>query len=297
MQAQDIMVRGVISVSPDMPVQIAARAMVSHRISAVIVLNAASGLAGIISEGDLIRRVETGTKLQRHWWLEMLVSSSALAREFVKAHGKRVGDVMTRQVITATPETPLREIADLMEEHSIKRIPIVEGERVVGLVSRSDILRALANFSAETDWIESDRVLRQRLIDSIANQPWASRPFSIIVNDRCAELWGSVYSEDEKAAVRVAAEATPGIKSVFDKLRVLDPARSYTVKAEELYYKNKHSAYEGRQIGCRITRTMRRGKSIFELGKGVEPAALGRLIKITDKPGHRFAGLRRAQVA
>lgn len=221
MQAQDIMIRGVISVGPDMPVQIAARTMVSHRISAVTVLNANSELIGIISEGDLIRRVETDTKLQRSWWLELFKSSDALAREFVKAHGKRVSDVMTRQVVTAMPETPLRELANMMEKHSIKRLAIVEDERVVGIVSRSDLLRALASFSAETDWIESDRVLRQRVIDGIANQPWASRPFNIIVNDRHAELWGCVYSQNEKTAVRVAAEATPGIQSVLDKLRII----------------------------------------------------------------------------
>jgi CBS domain-containing protein len=221
MQAQDVMVRGVISVGPDIPVRVAAHAMVSNRVSAVLVMDIDAKLVGIVSEGDLIRRVETDTERQRSWWLEMFVSSDALAREFVKSHAKRVGDVMTREVITAAPETPLREIANLMEKHAIKRVPIVQDGLVVGIVSRANLLQALASANDDTEWVESDRVLRQRFIDSIKDMPWASRPFNIIVTDRRADLWGFVFSKDEKAAVRVAAEATAGIGSVDDHLRVI----------------------------------------------------------------------------
>jgi predicted transcriptional regulator len=128
---------------------------------------------------------------------------------------------MTRDVITASPETSLREIANLMEKHGIKRVPIVDNDLVVGIVSRANLLQALASVDDTTDWIESDRVLRQRVIDSIKDKPWSSRPFNVIVNDRQADLWGFVFSKDEKAAIRVAAEATPGIVSVADHLRVL----------------------------------------------------------------------------
>jgi hypothetical protein len=127
---------------------------------------------------------------------------------------------MTREVITAQPDTPLREIANLMEKHSIKRVPIVQDERVVGIVSRVNLLQLLARANDDSDWVESDRVLHQRFVDSIKDQPWAGRPFNIIVNDRCADLWGFVYSVDEKNAVRVAAEATPGIESVSDHLGI-----------------------------------------------------------------------------
>jgi hypothetical protein len=127
---------------------------------------------------------------------------------------------MTREVITAQPETPLREIANLMEKHSIKRVPIVQDQLVVGIVSRVNLLQVLARAEDNKDWVESDRVLHQRFVDSIKDQPWAGRPFNIIVNDRCADLWGFVYSVDEKTAVRVAAEATPGIESVSDHLGI-----------------------------------------------------------------------------
>ena len=221
MQARDVMVRGVISVGPDIPVQIAANAMVRNCVSALPVIDIHVKLVGIVSEGDLIRRVEIGTERRRSPGAdETLMSSDSLAKEFVKSHAKRVRDVMTREVITAQPETPLREIANLMEKHSIKRVPIVQDELVVGIVSRVNLLQVLARANDNTDWVESDRVLHQRFVDSIKDQPWAGRPFNIIVKDRCAVLWGFVYSVDEKIAVRVAAEATPGIESVSDHLGI-----------------------------------------------------------------------------
>jgi len=223
MQARDVMVCGVISVGPDIPVQIAANAMVSNCVSALPVIDIYAKLVGIISEGDLIRRVEIGTERHPSGAGETPMPSDSLAKEFVRSRAKRVSDVMTREVITAQPETSLREIANMMERHSIKRVPIVENERVVGIVSRANLLQVLARVN-DTDWVESDRVLHQRFIDSIKDQPWAGRPFNIIVNDRCADLWGFVYSADEKTAVRVAAEATPGIESVADHLSIAPQA-------------------------------------------------------------------------
>ena len=219
MQAQDVMVSGVISVGPDIPVRIAANAMVTNCVSALPVIDIYAKLVGIVSEGDLIRRVEIGTERRRSGG-ETLTSGDSPAKDFVKSHAKRVSDVMTREVITAQPETPLREIANLMEKHSIKRVPIIRDGLVVGIVSRVNLLQVLARANDNTDWVESDRVLHQRFVDSIKDQPWASRPFNIIVNDRCADLWGFVYSVDEKTAVRVAAEATPGIESVSDHLGI-----------------------------------------------------------------------------
>jgi CBS domain-containing protein len=220
MQAKDVMTRGVISVGPDIPVRIAAHAMVSSRVSAILVMGIDCSLMGIVSEGDLIRRVEIDTEWRHPSSPEACLSSDARAKEFVKSHGKLVRDVMTRDVVTATPDSPLREIANLMEKHDIKRVPIVQGRLVVGLVSRADLLKALADANEDTDWIESDRVLHERVIDSMKGQPWADRPFNVIVNNRRADLWGYVYSPDEKAAVRVAAESTPGIASVADHLQV-----------------------------------------------------------------------------
>ncbi|WP_439400068.1 CBS domain-containing protein (plasmid) [Bradyrhizobium sp. PMVTL-01] len=221
MQARDVMVRGIISVGPDIPVQIAANAMVSNCVSALPVIDIHAKLVGIVSEGDLIRRVEIGTERPcSPLGSEAFTSSDALAKEFVKSHAKRVSDVMTREVITAQPETPLREIVNLMEKHSIKRVPIVQDRLVVGIVSRANLLQVLARDTNNANWAESDRMLHQRIVDSIKNQPWAGRPFNIIVENRRADLWGFVYSAVEKTAVRVAAEATPGIESVSDHLGI-----------------------------------------------------------------------------
>jgi CBS domain-containing protein len=221
MQAQDIMVRGVISVGPDMTVRAAAHAMVSNGVSALPVIDIDAKLLGIVSEADLIRRVENDTERRRSWWLDLFMSNDVLMREFVKSHAIRVADVMTRNVITALPQTTLREIANLMEKHGIKRVPIIENDKVVGIVSRANLVQVLASCSDETDWVESDRVLRQRLIDGIKGTSWASRPFNVVVSNQHADVWGFVFSESEKVALRVAAEATPGINSVADHLRVL----------------------------------------------------------------------------
>lgn len=221
MQAQDIMVRGVISVGPDMPVRAAANSMISNGVSALLVMDIDGKLVGIVSEGDLIRRVETGTERRRSRWLELVTSSDTLAKEFVKSHARHVADVMTRHVITAAPDAPLREIANLMEKHGVKRIPIVDGDKVVGIVSRANLVQALASANDDTNRVESDRVLRQRVVDGMKDTPWASRPFNVGVSGRRADLWGFVFSEDERTAVRVAAESTPGIASVDDHLRVV----------------------------------------------------------------------------
>ena len=214
MQARDVMVSGVISIGPDIPVRIAANAMVRNCVSALPVIDIYAKLVGIVSEGDLIRRVEIGTERLRSG------ASDSSAKDFVKSHAKRVSDVMTREVITAQPETPLREIVDLMEKHNIKRVPILRDNRVVGIVSRVNLLQVLARTTDTTDSVESDRELHQRFVRSIKDQPWSGRPFNIIINNRRADLWGFVYSVDEKTAVRVAAEATPGIESVADHLGI-----------------------------------------------------------------------------
>jgi CBS domain-containing protein len=223
MQAQDVMARGVIAIGPDMPVQFAARAMISNKVSALVVMGIDARLMGIISEGDLLRRVETGTEQTHSAWPEMFVSSDTLTKQFIKSRGKRARDVMTRDVVTAAPETPLREIADLMEKHGVKRVPILKDDIVVGIVSRADFLRVLASVSETADWVESDRAMHERFVESIEGQPWANRPFNVAINERRAELWGYVYSEAEKTAVRVAVEAIPGIETVEDHLRVMPP--------------------------------------------------------------------------
>jgi len=143
MKAADVMVSAVISVRPNARVEEVAGILLASRISAVPVIDEQGELLGIVSEGDLMRRAEAGTDRSRSWWLEYLTGKQVLAAEYVKSHSHKVTDVMTRSVITATPDTSLSEIATLLERNRIKRVPIVQNGKVVGIVSRANLLQLL----------------------------------------------------------------------------------------------------------------------------------------------------------
>jgi CBS domain-containing protein len=220
MKARDVMVTDVISVSLDTTVREVAEILVEKAISAVPVLSASGELVGIVSEGDLLRRVEIGTEKRRSSWLSLFTAAEAESREFVKAHARRVSDVMTRPVITATQDATLEEVATLLEKHGIKRVPIVRDGKVIGIVSRANLLRAFASASARAlDIPTSDRILRRRLEESLRGQPWGT-PWLITttVQDGIVNLWGPVASPEQRQAIRVAAESTLGVKGVRDNL-------------------------------------------------------------------------------
>lgn len=222
MKARDIMTAHVISVGPDATVDAVANTLVSNGISAVPVIDIGCHLVGIVSEGDLLRRSELDTQVRRPWWLAFLTSDATLAAEFSKSRAVKANDIMTREVLTVTPETPVADIARLLEKHGIKRVPVVENGVVVGVVSRANLVQALASARhRDFDVDRSDQAVRERILEAIANTPWRNRPFNIIVQDGAVELWGCVYSQDERQALRVAAEAAPGVTSVKDNLRVL----------------------------------------------------------------------------
>lgn len=224
MKASDVMVTDVITVRPEMPVREAAKVLLDHRISAAPVLNAEGRLVGILSEGDLMRRAEIGTERRRSWWLDLLAGESARADDYIRAHAVRVADVMTREVVTATEHASLGEIAALLERRRIKRVPIVRGDELVGIVSRANLLQALASAPGAADLpaAQDDRSLRERVLASIRSQPWGM-PWltTVTVHDGVVELWGPVNSDEERRTLRVAAEATPGVRQVKDNLFLL----------------------------------------------------------------------------
>jgi CBS domain-containing protein len=228
MKAADVMVTNVVTVGPDACVQDVARTLLDCRISAVPVVGSDGKLLGIVSEGDLMRRIEAGTGRKRPWWLAILTGREVLACEFVKEHSRNVTDVMTRRVVTAALDTPLSTIASLLEKNGIKRVPIVQDGKVVGIVSRANLLQALAslNKGAEVTPIIADTKIRENVLAQLKAEPWA-RPslINVIVQDGAVELWGIVDSVSEKKAVRVAAEVTPGVCAVNDNL-IIRPAES-----------------------------------------------------------------------
>jgi CBS domain-containing protein len=228
MKAADVMVANVITVGSEATVQDVALILLSARISGVPVVGPKGELLGIVSEGDLMRRVEAGTGRRRPWWLAIFTGKEVLAAEFVKEHSRKVTDVMTRDVVTASPDTPLWTIANLLEKNAIKRVPIVQGGKVVGIVSRANLLQALASLSKQADVATAadDSKIRENVLTQLDTEPW-TRPslINVIVQDGTVELWGIVDSASEKKAVRVAAEVTPGVRAVNDNL-IIRPAES-----------------------------------------------------------------------
>ncbi len=219
MQASDVMVSKVITVAPDANVIEVAKILLAHCISAVPVIASDGKLVGIVSEGDLIRRSESETERQRSWWLELFTSSQTLASEFVKANARKVADIMTRPVIAAAPDTPLREIANLLEKHRIKRVPIVQNGKLVGIVSRANLLQALASARSDAGASADDATLRRRIVDRLYGQSWPKpTQINVIVQAGTVDLWGFVENDLEKKAVRVMAEGTPGVRAVNDHL-------------------------------------------------------------------------------
>lgn len=225
MKAADVMVSKVITVGPTTTIQEVASILLANRISAVPVVGEHGELIGIVSEGDLIRRIEVGTERHRSWWLGLLASNRALATEYVMSNARKVADIMTRRVVTATPDTPLGDIATLLEKNSIKRVPIMNDGKIVGIVSRANLVQALASMAKKTKKKTSvanprDSEIRKKVISRLNAQPWRPSMLNVTVHDGTVELWGLVTSEDEKKAARIAVEIIPGVKVVNDNLMI-----------------------------------------------------------------------------
>ena len=236
MKARDVMVSPVITVKPDCSVRDLARLLVERRISAVPVVNDRGQVAGIVGEGNLMHRSETDTERRHPWWLRTFMAPSTLAAEFAKAHGRRVSDIMVRNVITADPDTPLCDIAILLEKNAIKRLPIVKNGQLVGIVTRANLVQAVASAGAALDIQPTDAAIRDGLLTNLESQPWAHTSLlNVTVRDGVVDLWGMTTSNAEKDAVRIAAETTNGVRAVNNHI-VVDfvPAEMLEARASGL---------------------------------------------------------------
>jgi CBS domain-containing protein len=218
MRASDVMTSNVISVTPDMTVREVARIFVDNGISGAPVVDPDGHIAGMISESDLLRRSEIGTEERtRTSWLD-LWSASHEARDYIKTHAVKVRDVMTAGVVSVQPETPLGEVAGILETRRIKRVPVMKAGQIVGIVSRANLVQALASVPDEpsTDVTLSDGEIRAMLMGELAGRKWSFAGRNIVVTDGVVHLWGIFHSMEAVDAVRVAAQNIPGVKRVED---------------------------------------------------------------------------------
>jgi CBS domain-containing protein len=219
MKAKDVMVYPVITVKPYTLVGELAQLLLDKHVSAVPVVGDDDQLVGMVSEGDLLHRAEIATERRRPWWLRLISSSATLAADYVRARATKVADLMTQNVISATPETPLSEIALLLEKNRIKRVPILKDGRVVGIVSRANLVQAIASATETQEVSAADAAIRSSLLAELNKQPWAHTDLiNVTVLDGVVSLWGVANSAAERQAIRVAAETTPGVRIVKDYL-------------------------------------------------------------------------------
>ena len=229
MQAHDIMTPDVIAVRPDTPLAEVAELMLIHRISGLPVVEDGA-VVGMLSEGDLLRRAELGTAPARPRWLTLFAAGDRAAEAFVKTHGRTAGEVMSRTLVAVSPETPVEELAAQMETHRVKRLPVVRGGQLVGIVTRADLLRALAARLGQGAGTsagvpaspEDDRRIRAALLAGLRTEAWAPSPAALTVQVQggVVHLWGTIRSDAQRRAVVAAAESTEGVRRVEDHLQV-----------------------------------------------------------------------------
>lgn len=232
MKVSDIMTPRVETVSTEATVGQAIRLMLQKHISGLPVVDAKGALAGIVTEGDFLRRQELGTAPHAHW-LQAILSPGGTAEDYTRSHTRKVADVMTANVITVTEDQPVATVVRLMEKHRIKRVPVVRDGKPVGLVSRADLLRAFAGALAEVKPVQtSDKAIRDSIIAEMNKEAWApTASVNVIVRDGTVHLWGSIFQENQRPALKAMAAATPGVKDVQDHLIWLEPMSGMALEA------------------------------------------------------------------
>lgn len=223
MLAQDIMTRSVKTVGPKAEVEVVARVLMEYNVSAVPVVDDDGQILGIVSEGDLIHRLRDDGGRSRSWWLTFMADRATDAAEFVKTHGRLAEHVMTKKVIWIAEDTPIADIARLLEKNHIKRVPVVHDGKLVGIVSRANLLHALATQSHSETPTVSDRIIRKNLVKMFYDAGWVTHGPSVIVKDGVVDLWGWIESEAERDAMLVAARNAEGVRKVEDHLGYIRP--------------------------------------------------------------------------
>jgi CBS domain-containing protein len=231
----DVMTRNVISIAPEATVEEAAQMMLQRRISGLFVVDKAGDMVGIITEGDLLYRDELGTERHHPWWLRLFISPAQQADDFTHAHGRHVRDVMATEVVSVAHDETLDAVVALMEANHIKRVPVTQDDRVVGVVSRSDLLRALLVHSRHASpAAASDPDIRTAILDALEGQPWApTTTLNVAVSRGVVDIWGTITSESERGAIKVIAENTAGVTQVHDHMVYVEPYTGTVIESPE----------------------------------------------------------------
>jgi CBS domain-containing protein len=232
MRAHQIMTRSVITIPPDAGILEAARTMLQHHVSGLPVVDAAGKLTGIVSEGDFIRRNEIGTQRKRGRWLRVLLGDSAV--DYIQEHGRKVSDVMTSDPITVSEDATLEEIVDIMETNGVKRLPVMRGDKLVGLVSRANLMQAVASLAREIpDPTADDDHIRSRIIAALEKNDWSPFGLNVIVRDGIVHLSGVITDERSRQAAMVATQNVAGVNKVHDHLCWVDTMSGMFLKSPE----------------------------------------------------------------
>jgi CBS domain-containing protein len=233
MKVRDVMTSRIVSIETDAPIMQAVRLMLQNRISGLPVVGLKGELVGMVTEGDFIRRGEIGTQRRRNRWLEFLIGPGRLADEYVHARGRKVEEVMTREPITVTEDAPLDDVVRLMERHRIKRLPVVRGAELVGIVTRANIMHALVSLAVEAKApAGDDAAIREQILAECSKQSWAPMT-NVVVRNGVVELWGMITDERERQALIVASENVPGVKTVHDHMVWIEPNSGFVIQSEE----------------------------------------------------------------
>lgn len=234
MRAHQIMTRSVVTVTPDTTILEAANIMLRRHVSALPVLDHAGKLVGIVSEGDFIRRSEIGTQRKRGRWLRFLLGPGEAAADFVREHGRKVSEVMTSAPLTVTEDTTLEEIVATMETRGIKRLPVMRGDRLIGIVSRADLLHAVASMAREIpDPTADDDHIRTRITNVLEKNDWCPIGLGVVVRDGIVHLSGVITEERSRQAAIVAARNVAGVKKVHDHLCWVEPMTGLYMESPE----------------------------------------------------------------
>jgi CBS domain-containing protein len=231
MQTKDVMTQSVVSVGPDDTILRAIRLMLQHKISGLPVVDASGQLVGIVTEGDFLRRTETGTEHRSPRWIEFLMGPGPLAVEYAHSHGRKVREVMTTEVRSVTEDASLADIVDVMEKYHVKRVPVMRDKYIIGIISRSNVMRAVARKGRQTVEVGAsadDAKIRRELAELLDKQRWApTGTINVRVSDGTVTFTGAIYDDRERDALRVAAENIVGVKDVIDEMLWIDPGSGY----------------------------------------------------------------------